>query len=168
MSVICRSDPWKRKLEQKMPKLEQEPRTLEALLDKAERKGFVTFDDLSQMVPEPEEDLEALETLLDVLKGRGIPVYEDEEAAGDADPGSIESYDEPDGDGASDEVAITDIPIRDTTGMYFHEMSRVPLLTRQEEVQAGIVPKQPRREGTGPVAAPDPGRDTRPGAPHHG
>ena len=118
-----------------MAKLEQEPKMIETLLDKAEKKGFVTFEDLSQMVPEPEEDLEALETLLDVLKGRGIPVYEDEEAADEAEPGGVERYDEPDDNGASDEVALTDIPIRDTTGMYFHEMSRVPLLTRQEEVE---------------------------------
>ncbi|MGC9335503.1 MAG: sigma-70 family RNA polymerase sigma factor [Anaerolineae bacterium] len=128
-----------------MAKRKEGPTQLNILLSKAEERGYLTFEDLAQVVPEPEEDLEALETLLDALNERGIPVHEDGDAVEEDETGRSEYYAQPGQASDGDEVLLTDIPIRDTTGMYFHEMSRVPLLTRDEECHLAHLWQDARR-----------------------
>jgi RNA polymerase primary sigma factor len=102
---------------------------IQGLLDKAYEQGYVTLDEIIEVFPKVEEDLTQLQSLFAYLYGQGIDVYdsEDERAKAEEEPGG-------DGDrhGAFD---LSDIAADDTVSLYFKEMSRVPLLTREEEVK---------------------------------
>ena len=107
--------------------LEQSNR-IERLLDKADEQGYLTSDQIQAAFPEAEADLGELENLFAQLYDQGIEVVDsaDEGAAGEKLDGSGESNDAPD---------LSDIPIDDAISLYFSEMSHVPLLTYEEEVE---------------------------------
>jgi RNA polymerase primary sigma factor len=117
--------------------VEEERTNLDQLLEQAAERGYVTQADIRQAFPEPEEVLDQLEDLFEFLGEAGVDVYEDEEAAQragamDADRVGLREEEE----GAEDvevTVDLSDIPISDITGLYFHEMGQVALLTREEE-----------------------------------
>jgi RNA polymerase primary sigma factor len=107
--------------------LEQSNR-IERLLDKADEQGYLTSDQIQAAFPEVEAELGELENLFAQLYDQGIEVFDSEDvgAAGEKLDGSGESSDAPD---------LSDIPIDDTISLYFSEMSHVPLLTYEEEVE---------------------------------
>ena len=108
--------------------LEQSNR-IERLLHKADEQGYLTSDQIQAAFPEAEAELGELEDLFAQLYDQGIEVVdsEDEGAAGEKLDGSGESSDVP--------PDLSDIPIDDTISLYFSEMSHVPLLTYEEEVE---------------------------------
>ncbi|HIC94127.1 MAG TPA: sigma-70 family RNA polymerase sigma factor [Anaerolineae bacterium] len=99
---------------------------LNILLEKAEKQGYLTFDDVLTAFPEVEEDLAQLEDLLIALHERGIDIYESEEEAlsGEAPPEEIEKA-----------VDLSSIAADDTVSLYLREMASVPLLTPEEEME---------------------------------
>jgi RNA polymerase primary sigma factor len=107
--------------------LEQSNR-IERLLHKADEQGYLTYDQIQAAFPEAEAELGELEDLFAQLYDQGIEVIdsEDEGAAGEKLDGSGESGDAPD---------LSGIPIDDTISLYLSEMSHVPLLTYEEEVE---------------------------------
>jgi RNA polymerase primary sigma factor len=94
------------------------------LLARGRRQGFVTYDDVLQLLPEVEEDLEQLEQVYAMLEDAGIPLRTDSDGldggADDADAGEPADYDGIDSD--------------DTISLYLREVSRIPLLTADQEV----------------------------------
>jgi RNA polymerase primary sigma factor len=118
-----------------MTELKEEVKSLDELLDQATERGYVTADDILMAFPKAEENLAQLEDLFAHFYEQGIEVYEDEaeanqEKAGEARE-TTQSREQPlsGGDG------LSDIPSTDITALYFYEMSRVPLLTIEEEVE---------------------------------
>jgi len=102
------------------------------LLDEAEEEGYLTLDQIMEAFPEAEEDLSELEDFFTYLHQQDIQVVESESAAVEPDlEGDVveESADEP---GPSD---LSEISIDNAVSLYFKEMGREPLLTREEEVQ---------------------------------
>jgi RNA polymerase primary sigma factor len=96
---------------------------VEALLEEAERQGYLTMDRIAEVFPRAEENLGELDALFDQLRGNGIKVYEDEEGAA------------ADGEGGNgQEGHLQGVPADDTLGLYFTEVGEVPLLTPEEEV----------------------------------
>ncbi len=106
---------------------------LSILLEKASLQGYLTTDDLVELYPEIGEDAERLSVVMLVLRNRGVDIVD------------LENYDAVHGEEALEpeaelwlEADTLSIASDDTVGMYLREMSRVPLLKVEEELDLAM------------------------------
>jgi RNA polymerase primary sigma factor len=99
---------------------------LSLLLEKADIQGYITTDDLIEVVPDVTRDAERLEALMVALRRRGVDILDHEEQ--EEEHGRIESDMDPSYTG------LDTVNSDDTIGLYLKEMSRVPLLSVDEEL----------------------------------
>jgi len=103
---------------------------LNMLLEKADIQGYLTTDDLMEFYPDVSKDAERIEAVMVVLRRHGVEIFDGGEA--ETEFSDVEAL-----------PAISDMDIfsnlesissDDTIGLYLKEMSRVPLLKVQEEL----------------------------------
>ncbi len=108
----------------------QKSEILNLLLEKADVQGFLTTEDLMEYCPNGDDDLEHLTAIVAALHRRGVDIvdhdseYEPEEPEEDA---LLPSDFDP-------TVDLERIGSDDTVGLYLKEMSRVVLLSIDEEL----------------------------------
>jgi RNA polymerase primary sigma factor len=114
-------------------KLQERSHRIQWLLGEAEEQDYLTTDQILEAFPEAEDDLDQLEDLFVVLHDRGVTIYDSEEEAEGArgKPEAKSGEDE----NRLDTPDLSGIPVNDTVGLYFGEMGREPLLTREQEVE---------------------------------
>ncbi|NOY97637.1 MAG: RNA polymerase sigma factor RpoD [Chloroflexi bacterium] len=110
------------------------------LLEKADIQGYLTTDDLMEVYPDVGQDAERLSVLLVALRHRGVDIID---TARELDPAPAQ----PDSPSLEIEPApgIETLSSDDTVGMYLKEMSRVPLLSVEEELEIAIRIKKGRQ-----------------------
>ncbi len=108
-------------------------RTIQWLLEEADERGYLTLEQVLEAFPEAENDIDQLEDLFVYLCDQGIEVYDNEE---EAEEERAKAEEDSTADGRCDAGPdLSPIPVNDSVSLYFREMSHVPLLTYEEEVE---------------------------------
>jgi RNA polymerase primary sigma factor len=100
--------------------------TIKTLLHLAQEHGYVTYDDINDVLPDnlSPDDLDALMSKLRSLDVEIVMDHAEAERAKQPEPQQAEEDDEA-------RLEILDDPVR----MYMNQMGKVPLLTREQEVE---------------------------------
>jgi len=101
---------------------------LSMLLEKADVQGYLTTEDLMEAYPNVSEDRERLEAILVALRRRGVDILDQD------DEGSFDDLDDALDDESTTLADLSRISSDDIVGLYLKEMSRVPLLSSEEEL----------------------------------
>ena len=97
-----------------------------SLLEKADVRGYLTPEDIIELFPDGSDDLDKVNNIILALQRHGVDVIlEEEDPASSSDSDSLVL--EP-------VMNLEHISTDDTVGLYLKEMSRVPLLSLNEEV----------------------------------
>jgi RNA polymerase primary sigma factor len=105
--------------------------SLEILLEKAGVQGYLTTDDLMEFFPDASQDSERLTVLMTRLRQRGVDILDPEDNSGNEPEASLDSNQVR---SQLDDSINND----DTIGLYLKEMSCVPLLAMDEELDLAI------------------------------
>ncbi|HEY59685.1 MAG TPA: sigma-70 family RNA polymerase sigma factor [Anaerolineae bacterium] len=108
------------------------------LISLGRKKSYITIDDIMKIFPDAEQDINQLEEAFAALMSAGIPYVEDDDNI--PEPTDEDLIKDEDKEVPEEEPAIAADDLRhidtdDAIGLYLKEVSRVSLLTAEEEVE---------------------------------
>jgi RNA polymerase primary sigma factor len=110
---------------------------LDTLLEKADIQGYLTSGDIMEVFPSDGDDDERLLELFGILHRQGVEIVIEDEAEPEPDLSKLEAIPlELNSSPLHSHLMpnLENISADDSVGLYLKEMSRVPLLTLEEEV----------------------------------
>ncbi len=107
---------------------------IQELMNRADQRGYVTFEDVLELLDEDSDDVNAIEAVLDELDELGIELRQQETEHDDIEnqDGEFQSEEEAQDPGVGD---INAVSADDPVGLYFRQMAQEPLLTALEEIE---------------------------------
>lgn len=109
---------------------------IQELINRADQRGYLTFDDVLEVLEEDGDDGSTIESVLYELDELGIELRQDNEPAG-----RLAMGEDPDMDFEPEEMLqdpsigdINAVSADDPVGLYFRQMAQEPLLTANEEI----------------------------------
>ncbi|CAG1007095.1 partial RNA polymerase sigma factor SigA, partial [Anaerolineae bacterium] len=107
---------------------------IQELLNRADKRGFVTIEDVMEIIEDDGDEAVSLEAVLDELDELGIEFRQDD--AGRDELEEVEDEFELDSEEMHDPIGdINAVSADDPVGLYFRQMAQEPLLTAQEEIE---------------------------------
>ena len=118
------------------PKDNKGESVIDMLLEKASLQGHVTLEDLEEIIPRSGASVERIEEMVGILNRQGVQVVFPEEVEVLSASGFSQD-DEEESDQKTDQVVVAGVEkvaSDDTITLYLREMSKVPLLKKEQEV----------------------------------
>lgn len=108
---------------------------IQELMNRADQRGYVTFEDVLELLDEDSDDVSAIEAVLDELDELGIELRQHEAEQDTSLLGRSRNFQAPTGTPDADVGDINAVSADDPVGLYFRQMAQEPLLTAQEEIE---------------------------------
>jgi len=115
---------------------------IEMLLEKADLQGHITLQDIEEIIPR--SGASAVEEMVGILSRQGVEVIlSDDDDNTSEQPSNLDNADADDEDENEDEdevretgvvAGVEKVTSNDTITLYLREMSKVPLLNKQQEI----------------------------------
>ncbi len=104
------------------------------LLEKVEVQGYLTIEEIMEALEAVDDDEEALEAILAELRRAGVDIEVENAKDDDDEDESEDEAGDPEEHWDDEAYNLDGIGVDDTVALYLREMSRVPLLSNEEEV----------------------------------
>jgi RNA polymerase primary sigma factor len=112
-----------------------ETHVIQELMNRADQRGYVTFEDVLELLDEDSDDVNAIEAVLDELDELGIELRQHDLVHGDDLDPQLQEF-QPEEESHDPGVGdINAVSADDPVGLYFRQMAQEPLLTAQEEIE---------------------------------
>ena len=109
---------------------------IQELINRADQRGYITFDDILEVLDDDSDDVSNIETILYELDELGIELRNNNDTAGRSGVSDDTDIDfEPEEMLQDPSIGdISAVSADDPVGLYFRQMAQEPLLTAQEEI----------------------------------
>ena len=104
---------------------------IQELLNRADQRGYITYDDVLEVLEDDSDDVNAIESILYELDELGIEMRQESSQEKDDANDEFEAQERVNDPKVGDINAVSS---DDPVGLYFRQMAQEPLLTAEEEI----------------------------------